>query len=64
MRVAPKRIKTASFVFALLAGGVGLAASSLVANGQSTNGLTPSPAGAEVYFNDLKDGAKVPEKLR
>src|SRR5262245_3718007 len=29
-----------------------------------TTGLTPSPAGAEVYFIDLKDGATVPAKLK
>jgi hypothetical protein len=35
-----------------------------IAHAQSTRGLTPSPAGAEVYFIDLKDGATVPANLK
>jgi uncharacterized protein DUF4399 len=38
----------------------------IAANAQArrTTGLTPSPAGAEVYFVDLADGATVPAKLK
>jgi hypothetical protein len=32
--------------------------------GLAQDGLTPSPAGADVYFVELKDGATVPEKLK
>jgi len=35
-----------------------------IAHAQSTRGLTPSPAGAEAYFIDLKDGATVPADLK
>jgi hypothetical protein len=38
----------------------------IAANAQArrTTGLTPSPPGAEVYFVDPADGAKVPGKLK
>jgi hypothetical protein len=64
MHVGGKRIDAAASVIALLVAAVALTASGLVAKGQSGNGLTPSPPGAEVYFLDLKDGATIPEKLR
>jgi len=64
MQVGGKRTKAASSVIALLFAGVALTASAAVAQAQSNNGLTPSPPGAEVYFIDIKDGAKVPEKLK
>ena len=35
-----------------------------VAQTQGTGSLTRSPAGAEVYFIDLKDGATVPAQLK
>jgi len=43
-----------------------LAAAYAVAQAQTrrTTGLTPAPAGAEVYFIDLKDGATVPAKVK
>jgi hypothetical protein len=50
-----------------LAGGVvavAIASSSGAALAQRANDLTPSPAGAEVYFVELKDGAVVPEKFK
>src|SRR5690242_12512957 len=34
------------------------------ATGGGTGGLTRAPAGAEVYFIDLKDGATVPAQLK
>ena len=34
------------------------------AEGQRGGGPTPAPAGAEVYFIDLKDGATVPAKVK
>src|SRR5215471_11826774 len=34
------------------------------AQARRTTGLTPSPAGAEVYFVDLADGATVPAKVK
>jgi hypothetical protein len=61
MQVKPNQIT--SFVVVSLAGFVALAATG-DARGQSGRTLTPSPPGAEVYFIDLKDGAKVPEKLK
>jgi hypothetical protein len=64
MQAGSKRIKAASSVIALLFAGVALTASAAVAQGQSSNGLTPSPPGAEAYFIDLKDGATVPEKFK
>jgi hypothetical protein len=36
----------------------------VMARAQGTRGLSPSPAGAEVYFIDLKDGATVPAQLK
>jgi hypothetical protein len=38
--------------------------SAVGARAQGTRGLSPSPAGAEAYFIDLKDGATVPAQLR
>jgi hypothetical protein len=35
-----------------------------VAQAPSTGGLTPSPAGADVYIVDLKDGMTIPGKLK
>jgi hypothetical protein len=36
----------------------------VIARAQGIRGLSPSPAGAEVYFIDLKDGATVPAQLK
>jgi hypothetical protein len=36
----------------------------VIAHAQSTRGFTPSPAGAEVYFINPKDGATVPPELK
>ena len=36
----------------------------VIARAQSSGGLSPSPAGAEAYFTDLKDGATVPAQLK
>ena len=36
----------------------------VIARAQGTRGLSPSPAGAEAYFIDLKDGATVPAQLK
>jgi len=36
----------------------------VIAHAQDTRGLSPSPAGAEAFFIDLKDGATVPAQLR
>jgi Domain of unknown function (DUF4399)/Putative peptidoglycan binding domain len=36
----------------------------VIARAQGTRGLSPSPAGAEAFFIDLKDGATVPAQLR
>jgi hypothetical protein len=50
-----------------LAGGivaVAIACSAGAALAKRANDLTPSPAGAEVYFVELKDGAVVPEKFK
>ena len=58
MPVGSKRIKAASSVIALLFAGVALTTSAAVVQAQNSTGLTPSPPGAEVYFIDLKDGAK------
>ena len=55
--------KTGIAVLALLLAGVtcgGVA----VAQAKLTGGPSPSPAGAEVYFIDLKDGATVPANLK
>ena len=55
--------KTGIAVLALLLAGVtcgGVA----VAQVKRTGGPSPSPAGAEVYFIDLKDGATVPATLK
>jgi hypothetical protein len=38
--------------------------SAVVAHAQGPRGLSPSPAGAEAFFIDLKDGATVPAQLR
>jgi len=62
MQSGSKRIKAATSFIALLFAGVALTASAAVA--QSSNGLTVSPPGAEVYFIDLKDGATVQEKFK
>jgi hypothetical protein len=40
------------------------ACGAISAQAQRTGGPTPAPAGAEVYFIDLKDGATVPSKLK
>jgi hypothetical protein len=51
--------RNAPIIFAALlvtSGGIGTA--------QAQNTLTRSPAGAEVYFIELQDGATVPEKLK
>jgi Domain of unknown function (DUF4399) len=42
---------------------IGIAACG-VAQAQESGGLTPSPAGADVYIVDLKDGMTVPGKLK
>ena len=42
---------------------IGIAACG-VARAQESGGLTPSPAGADVYIVDLKDGMTVPGKLK
>ena len=41
-----------------------LICSVVIAHAQSSGGLSPSPAGAEAYFTDLKDGATVPAQLK
>jgi len=43
---------------------LGVTALSADAQTRRTTGLTPAPAGAEVYFIDLKDGATVPGKVK
>jgi hypothetical protein len=63
MQVGVQGIKAASTVGVLLFAGSILAAGTALAQGKSGNGLTPSPPGAQVYFIDLKDGAKIPEKV-
>jgi hypothetical protein len=56
------RVITAAYAAAFLCT---LAATSAVwAQRPQTSGPTPSSAGAEVYFIDLKDGATVPGKLK
>ena len=60
-KIAGRRSRTAQFVMAsILAGAVVGGASAA----RAQSGLTRSPAGAEIYFVDLKDGATVPEKLK
>jgi Domain of unknown function (DUF4399) len=61
--VGERRSQAANAVLALLFAGIvfgGVA----VAQTKRTGGPSPSPAGAEVYFIDLKDGATVPAKLK
>jgi len=49
-----------AFAFAVIAWLTGLAAGSVaLAQANATGGPTPSPAGAAVYFIDLKDGATI-----
>jgi hypothetical protein len=58
-RCSKRAIRGAALLF------VGIAACGAVAaQAQRTGGPTPAPAGAEVYFIDLKDGATVPAKLK
>jgi hypothetical protein len=54
-----------AFAFAVIAWLTGMAASSVAhAQANATGGPTPSPAGAVVYFIDLKDGATIgPETI-
>src|SRR5215472_13261997 len=60
----PARLNaSAAFAVALLLVGA-TAYIAAYAQARRTTGLTPSPAGAEVYFIDLKDGATVPAKLK
>lgn len=64
MQVRPEQIKTGALAAAFMAACGALAATAHLAYGQGSTAFTPSPAGAEVYFIDLKDGATVPERLR
>src|SRR5215472_1816373 len=60
----PARLNaSAAFAVALLLVGA-TAYIAAYAQARRTTGLTPSPAGAEVYFVDLADGATVPAKLK
>jgi hypothetical protein len=61
-RVLPNHRKFASL--ALLLFGLIAVCSVVIARAQGTRGLSPSPAGAEVYFIDIKDGATVPAQLK
>jgi Domain of unknown function (DUF4399) len=62
-KVANRCSKTRIAVLALLFAGV-LCGGVAVAQINRTGGPSPSPAGAEVYFIDLKDGATVPANLK
>ncbi|MFZ0069560.1 MAG: DUF4399 domain-containing protein, partial [Pseudolabrys sp.] len=57
-RIAVLALLLALLFAAVTCGGVAVAQTKL------TGGSSPSPAGAEVYFIDLKDGATVPANLK
>jgi hypothetical protein len=59
-KVGDRCSKTRIAVLALLFAGV-VCGGVAVAQTNRTGGPNPSPAGAEVYFIDLKDGATVPQ---
>ncbi len=54
--------KQSVLLTAVVLAGIGFGAGAAFA--QRASELTPSPSGAEVYFNELKDGATVPEKFK
>jgi hypothetical protein len=61
-RVIPTHRKFTNL--ALLLFGVIAVCSVVIARAQGPRGLSPSPAGTEVYFIDVKDGATVPAQLK
>src|SRR6476620_12657254 len=62
-KVGDRCSKTGIALFALLFAAV-LSGGAAVAQTKLTGGPSPSPAGAGVYFIDLKDGATVPGNLK
>ena len=62
-KVGDQSSKTGIAVLALLFAGI-ICGGVAVAQTKLTGGPSPSPAGAEVYFIDLKDGATVPANLK